>query len=99
MKSTKRIVWTQTMNNVLESGVRRKLPLKQLATKLGVSRTTIHNRIQTLRGKTLTKTTTTTPTKTVVKKPAETLTGNVTLVHNNFTMTSKGKNITITLNQ
>jgi len=98
MKGTKRIVWTQTMNNTLESGVRRKLPLRQLATKLGVSRTTIHNRIQSLRGKTPIKVSTK-PVKTVVTKPADSLTGNVTLVHKNFTMTSKGKNVTITLNQ
>lgn len=95
MKGTKRIVWTQMMKNTLESGVRRKLPLKEIAAKLGVSRTTIHNKIQTLRG-TTTKATT---TKTVVTKPADNLTGNVTLVHKNFTMISKGNNVTITINQ
>jgi len=99
MKGTKRIVWTQTMNNTLESGVRRKLPLKEIAAKLGVSRTTIHNKIQTLRGTTPTTTTKAVATKTVTTKPADSLTGNVTLVHKNFTMISKGNNVTITINQ
>ena len=79
------IVWNKTMMNVLTSGVRKKENPASMAEKLGVSRTTVNNKIKALRGETT--------------KPAENLTGNVTLVHKNFTMTSKGKNVTITINQ
>lgn len=85
MKRGKSIVWNKTMMNILTSGVRKKENPASMATKLGVSRTTVNNKIKSLRGETT--------------KPAESLTGNVTLVHKNFTMTSKGANVTITINQ
>ena len=90
----KRIVWNQTMLNVLTSGVRRKAPLNTIAEKLNISRTAVHNKIQSLRGNTP-KT-----EKLRINQPAKkTLTGNVTLIHKTFTMTSKGDNLTITINQ
>tara|TARA_R100001244_G_C5148974_1_gene129331 strand:- start:552 stop:809 length:258 start_codon:yes stop_codon:yes gene_type:complete len=85
MKRGKSIVWNKTMMNILTSGVRKHENPATLAKKLGVSRTTVNNKIKALRGE--------------VTKPADTLTGNVTLVHKNFTMTSKGSNVTITINQ
>tara|TARA_R110002167_G_scaffold119285_1_gene296497 strand:+ start:3298 stop:3567 length:270 start_codon:yes stop_codon:yes gene_type:complete len=84
----RRIVWNQTMLNVLASGVRKKENPSKIAEKLGVSRTTVNNKITKLRGE----------VKTTTPKSPE-LTGNVTLVHKNFTMTSKGSNVTITINQ
>ena len=88
----RKIVWNNTMMNVLTSGVRKHDTVTSIAKKLGVSSTTITSKIKSLRG---IKT-----EKLRVSQPAKnTLTGNVTLVHKNFTMTSKGNNLTITINQ
>ena len=88
----RRIVWNTTMMNILTSGVRKNETVTSIAKKLGMSDTTISSKIKSLRGKT---------EKIRVNQPASpnTLTGNVTLVHKNFTMTSKGNNVTITINQ
>jgi len=91
----RRIVWNNTMINILTSGVRKNETVTSLAKKLGVSGTTVASKIKSLRGITNSK-----PEKIKVNQPAKTtLTGNVTLVHKNFTMTSKGNNLTITINQ
>lgn len=94
-KRGRKIVWTQGMLKTLERGVRKGDTFDAIAVELGVSRTTVHNKVQALRGKPTTKS-----EKIRVNQPANnTLTGNVTLVHKNFTMTSKGNNVTITINQ
>ena len=88
----RKIVWNTTMMNILTSGVRKNETATSIAKKLGMSSTTIAKKIKTLRG--------VTTKKLRVNQPAKsTLTGNVTLVHKNFTMTSKGDNLTITINQ